>query len=88
VGHVGEELRLVAAGRFEKASLVLDLVEEPGILNGKRGLCGEGSKEIDDLRRELARLIAVYHQTADEAVFPQERYDEETPDARRQKNSA
>ena len=38
------------------------------------------SKELDDLRRELARLSRLTDQTADEPVLPQERYGEETPE--------
>ncbi len=36
MGHVGEELGFVAAGGFQLAALVLDLVEEPGILDCQR----------------------------------------------------
>ena len=43
VGHVGQELGLVAAGRLEQAALVRDLAEEPGVLDGESGLGGEGA---------------------------------------------
>ncbi len=56
VGHVGQELGLVAAGRLELPALVRDLAEEPGVLDGQSGLGGEGLEEIDHLRRELSRL--------------------------------
>ena len=47
MGHVGEELGLVAAGRLELPALVRDLAEEPGVLDGQRGLGGEGLEELD-----------------------------------------
>src|SRR5439155_10268112 len=59
VRHVGEELRLVAAGRLELGGLVGDLAEETSVLNGQSRLGGEGSKDVDDLGRELARLLPV-----------------------------
>ena len=42
VGHVGQELGLVAAGGFELLALVLDLVKESSILDGQGRLRGEG----------------------------------------------
>jgi hypothetical protein len=44
VRHVGQELRLVAAGRLEQPALVLDLMEEPSILDGESRLGGEGTE--------------------------------------------
>ena len=35
VRHVGEELRLVPVGGFDLAALVLDLAEQPGVLDRK-----------------------------------------------------
>ena len=52
VGHVGEELGLVAAGRLELPALVRDLAEEARVLDGQRRLGGEGLEQLDDLRRE------------------------------------
>ena len=33
VGHVGEKFRFVPVGRLDLAALVLDLAEQPGVLN-------------------------------------------------------
>jgi hypothetical protein len=41
VGHVGEELGLVAAGGLQLAALVLEFPEQPGILDRQDGLGGE-----------------------------------------------
>ena len=41
MGHVGEELGLVAAGGLELPALVRDLAEQAGVLDGERGLRGE-----------------------------------------------
>ena len=73
VGHVGEELRLVAAGRLELPTLVRDLAEEAGVLDGQRGLGGEGLQELDDLRREGARRLLADREPADQLVFAQHR---------------
>ena len=54
VGHVGQELGLVLAGDFELAALVLDLPEQPRVLDGQGRLGGEGPEQLDDLRREVA----------------------------------
>ena len=58
VGHVGEELGLVAAGRLELPALVRDLAEQAGVLDGEGGLGGEGLQQLDDLRGELAGRLA------------------------------
>ena len=54
VGHVGQELGLVAVGLLELAALVFDLAEEPGVLDRHGRLGGERLEEVDHLRRELA----------------------------------
>ena len=43
VRHVGEELGLVLAGDLELATLVLDLAEQPRVLDREGRLGGEGS---------------------------------------------
>ena len=43
VAHAGEELRLVLAGDFELAALVLNFVEQPHVLDRDRRLVGEGA---------------------------------------------
>ena len=47
VAHVGEELRLVLARLGELAALLLDFVEQPHVLDGDRGLVGEGGHQLD-----------------------------------------
>ena len=47
VAHVGEELRLVLARLGELAALVLDLVEQPHVLDRDHRLVGEGGKQLD-----------------------------------------
>jgi len=42
VAHIGEELRFVLAGLGKVAALVLDFVEQAHVLDGDRGLVGEG----------------------------------------------
>ena len=41
VAHVGQELGLVPARRFQLAGLFLDLVEQAGVVDRERGLRGE-----------------------------------------------
>ena len=42
------------AGDLELAALLLDLAEEPRVLDGQRRLGGEGLQELDDLGGELS----------------------------------
>jgi len=49
MGHVGEELGLVAAGGFELPALVLDLPEQPGVLDRQGRLSREGLEQLDGL---------------------------------------
>jgi two-component system, NtrC family, sensor kinase len=42
VAHARNELRLVLARQLELAAFVLDLAEQPCVLNGQHGLCREG----------------------------------------------
>src|SRR5262249_15938772 len=55
VRHVRQELRLVLAGYFELAALILDLAEQARVLDGERGLCGKGPQEVDHLWFKSAR---------------------------------
>src|SRR2546430_17070918 len=72
VRHVGEELRLVPAGRLELGALVRDLPEEPGVLDGQGGLGGEGLQDIHDLWRRLAGRLAIEGQAADDLVLAEQ----------------
>ncbi len=69
VRHVREKLALVPARDLELPALVLDLAEEARVLDGEGGLRREGLQEVDDLRRELARRLAVDHQPAKQMVL-------------------
>ena len=79
VAHVGQELGLVLAGDRELAALLLDLAEEPGVLDGQRRLGGERLQELDDLRRELSGRPPVHRERADDLVLPQERHCQQRP---------
>ena len=73
VGHVGQELGLVPAGNFQLAALLLDLLEQPRVLNGERRLTGKGLEQLDGGRRELAGRLARDDQAAQDAALHQER---------------
>ena len=51
VAHAGEELRLVLARLRELAALLLDLVEQPRILDRQHRLRREGLQELDRVLR-------------------------------------
>src|SRR5215475_10800264 len=70
---------LVAAGGFQLPALVLDLVKQPGILDGQRGLRGEGPKELNGLARELAGHLPHHGEATDQVVVAQERNGEQGP---------
>jgi hypothetical protein len=73
VGHVGQELGLVLAGDLELATLVLDLPEQPRVLDSKGGLRGISLEKVDDLRRELTGLPPIHDQAADDAILADQR---------------
>src|SRR6266508_2943783 len=70
--HVGQELRLVAAGGLELLPLVLDLAEEAGVLDGEGGLGGEGPQQLDYLGRELPWGLSQHHKAADNVLLAQD----------------
>jgi hypothetical protein len=71
VAHIGEELRLVLAGDLELAALVLDLVEQPRILDRQHRLRGECLDQVDGVLREGAGRSPAHHQQADDLLTPQ-----------------
>ncbi len=73
VAHVGEELRLVPAGRLELAALVLDLLEQAGVLDREHRLRGEGLEQPDHRGRELAGIAPADDQRAEDAILAQQR---------------
>src|SRR5215471_6868141 len=62
LGHVSEELRLVAVGGLDLAALILDLTEQSGVLNRQGRLSRKRLKELDDFRRIAARLLSIHRQ--------------------------
>ena len=54
---------------FELPALVLDLPEEPRVLDGQGRLGGEGLQQLDRSRRELAGRLRDHGETADQLVF-------------------
>ena len=70
--HVGEEFGLVPVGGFDLPALVLDLAEQPGVLDRQDGLGREGFQKLDDFGAKLAGGFSPHHQAADDAVFAQQ----------------
>ena len=54
VAHVGEELRFVLARDLELPALLLDLMEQPRVLDRQHRLGREGLQQVDLARRERA----------------------------------
>ena len=48
--HVGEKLRLVPIGCLDLTALLLDLTEEPRVLDRQSGLGRKGLKKLHDFR--------------------------------------
>ena len=66
------------AGDLELTTLVLDLQEQPCILDSQGRLSGEGGEQAHDLRLELAGGLARHRQDADDFVFAKERHAEQS----------
>ena len=81
VAHAGEELRLVLAGDLELLALLLDLVEQPRVLDRDHRLRGEGLQQIDRAFRKLARLFAADHQRADNPIGTEQGHDQQRAEA-------
>ena len=77
VAHAGDELRLVLARQCELTALVLDLVEQPHVLDRDRGLVGEGATKLDLLVGERPHLQARQRKHADRAALAQHRHTEQ-----------
>src|SRR6516225_4795 len=69
VAHIGKELRLVLARLFKLTALVLDLMEQPRILDGQCRLRRKGLDQIDSVLREGAGRFATDYQRAQD-IFP------------------
>ena len=77
VGHVREELGLVAAGGLELPALVRDLAKESRVLDRQGRLRGKRLQQVDQFGRELARLPSPHDETADDPLLPHEGHGEE-----------
>src|SRR6266536_1551397 len=73
VAHVGEELRFVLACLRELAALLLDLAEQPRVLDCQYRLIGERFEEIDRALGKFAGRPAPHHQRADDMVRAEQR---------------
>src|SRR5262249_12640653 len=58
MGHIGEELALVTAGRLQLAALHFDLPKQARILDGQGRLSGKRAQEADDFRLAFSRRLA------------------------------
>ncbi len=65
------------AGSLELAPLLLDLAEEPGVLDGQDRLGGKGLEQVHDLGRKFARLLTPDDQTAHDPLLAKERHGQE-----------
>ena len=81
VGHVRQELRLVLAGDLQLAARLLDLLEQPGVLDRQHRLAGERLEQVDDGLRELAGRLAADHQRADRPLLADQRDGEQRAEA-------
>jgi hypothetical protein len=68
VAHVGQELRFVLASHFQLTPLLLDLAEQPRVLDRQNRLVGEGLQKIDRALGKFARRLASDHQGADDPI--------------------
>src|SRR5215467_8862874 len=69
MAHIGQELRLVLTRLFKLPALVLDLVEQPRVLNGECRLRRKGLDDVHGILGKLSRRAAANHQHADD-MFP------------------
>src|SRR5215831_1178093 len=72
--HIGEELALVAARRFQLAALDLKLAEQARILDRQGRLRRKGLQQGDDPRGELARGVTRHGERTEQVVLTQQRY--------------
>ena len=70
------------------SALLLELVEEAGVLDGEHRLAGERLEQVDDLGRERARASSGDDQAADDVVLAQQRDGQQRADARPEQHVA
>src|SRR5262249_15729622 len=68
VAHVGEELRLVLACLRKLLALLIDLVEQPRVLDRQHRLIGKRFEEVDRALGEFAGLLAPDYKGADDLI--------------------
>ena len=73
MAHIGKELRLVLARLRELAALVLNLIEQPRVLDRDHRLVGEGRHQLDLLVGEKLNRATHQHEDRDRDSFAQER---------------
>src|SRR5262249_47201948 len=73
VAHAGDELRLVLVRLCELATLVLDFVEQPHVLDRDHRLVGEGGHQLDLLVGKWAHGASHQHDHANRLAFTQQR---------------
>ena len=81
VTHVGQELRLMLTGDLELPALVLDLAEQPCILDGEHRLVGESLHDIYGPPRELSLLAPQENKCSEDALRPHERNNQDASDS-------
>src|SRR5262249_52182994 len=78
MGHVRQKLALVLAGNLELSALVLDLPEEPGVLDGEGGLRGKSLEQRHLLSRKRSYALAHDDERTNQLVLGDERHSQES----------
>src|SRR5262245_41680271 len=76
VRHVGEKLRLVAVSSFDLFAFILDLAEQPGVLDRQGRLSCERLQEVNDFRRKAALFFPPNRQRAQNPILAEKGYRE------------
>src|SRR5262249_42787701 len=76
VAHVRQKLRLVPADLLQLLALLLDLPEQPGVLDRQRRLAGKRLEQLDRSLVEAARLIPPDDERAEDTLLSEEGYAE------------
>src|SRR4030095_7970807 len=71
--HVGEKFRLVPVGGLDLFAFLLDLTEQPGVLDRQSRLSSKGLKELDNFRGKPPRLLAPHRQRPHYAPLSEKR---------------
>src|SRR4029453_15732701 len=64
----------VAVGSFDLFAFLLDLTEQPGVLNRQDRLGRKGFQKLDDFGTKLPGRFSAHHQSADDPLFTQQRH--------------